>query len=182
MKESSVSAFVRLARWIACAAVALTLGAGTLLAQATGKIEGRVRDQAGAPIASAQVRINGTAFGAVANAQGYYFINNVPSGVYELVGTFVGYKPVGVAGLRVAAGQTITQDFTLEQTPIEITEITVVGAQNALVPRDQVTTKVTVFLEVEGAAHYLPAYAGNLDIMTSAALRTAEEIARRNAR
>ena len=41
--------------------------------------------------------------------------------------------------------------------------------------------KVTVFLEVEGAAHYLPAYAGNLDIMTSAALRTAERIAERMA-
>jgi len=39
--------------------------------------------------------------------------------------------------------------------------------------------KVTAFLEVEGAAHYLPAYAGNLDIMTSAALRTAERIALR---
>jgi len=36
-----------------------------------------------------------------------------------------------------------------------------------------------VFLQVEGAAHFLPAYAGNLDIMTSAALRTAEDIARR---
>lgn len=40
--------------------------------------------------------------------------------------------------------------------------------------------KVTVFLEVEGAAHYLPAYAGNLDIMTSAALKTAEKIATRH--
>lgn len=39
--------------------------------------------------------------------------------------------------------------------------------------------KVSVFLEVEGAAHYLPAYAGNLDIMTSAALRTAEKVAAR---
>ena len=36
--------------------------------------------------------------------------------------------------------------------------------------------KVSVFIEVEGAAHYLPAYAGNLDIMTSAALKTAEAI------
>lgn len=39
--------------------------------------------------------------------------------------------------------------------------------------------KTSIFLEVEGAAHYLPAYAGNLDIMTSAALRTAESMARK---
>jgi acetaldehyde dehydrogenase len=37
--------------------------------------------------------------------------------------------------------------------------------------------KVSVFLEVEGAGHYLPKYAGNLDIMTSAALRTGERLA-----
>ncbi|AKM44935.1 acetaldehyde dehydrogenase [Burkholderia contaminans] len=37
--------------------------------------------------------------------------------------------------------------------------------------------KTSVFVEVEGAAHYLPAYAGNLDIMTSAALATAERMA-----
>lgn len=37
-------------------------------------------------------------------------------------------------------------------------------------------TRVVVLLQVRGAAHYLPEYAGNLDIMTSAALRTAERI------
>jgi acetaldehyde dehydrogenase len=36
--------------------------------------------------------------------------------------------------------------------------------------------KTSVFLEVEGAAHYLPNYAGNLDIMTSASLKTAERL------
>ncbi|KCB26291.1 acetaldehyde dehydrogenase (acetylating) [Bordetella hinzii] len=41
--------------------------------------------------------------------------------------------------------------------------------------------KTSIFLEVEGAAHYLPAYAGNLDIMTSAGLRTAEQMAARMA-
>jgi acetaldehyde dehydrogenase len=39
--------------------------------------------------------------------------------------------------------------------------------------------KSSVFLEVEGAAHYLPAYAGNLDIMTSAAMATADRLAER---
>ena len=39
--------------------------------------------------------------------------------------------------------------------------------------------KTTVFLEVEGAGHYLPSYAGNLDIMNSAAMATADRWAER---
>ena len=41
--------------------------------------------------------------------------------------------------------------------------------------------KTSVFLEIEGAGHYLPKFAGNLDIMTSAALRTGECLARAKA-
>jgi acetaldehyde dehydrogenase len=37
--------------------------------------------------------------------------------------------------------------------------------------------KTSILLEIEGAGHYLPAYAGNLDIMTSAALKTGEKLA-----
>ncbi len=39
--------------------------------------------------------------------------------------------------------------------------------------------KTSIYLEVEGAGHYLPPYAGNLDIMTSAALQTGERLAAR---
>src|SRR3990170_7452187 len=80
MKVSHVSAFGRAARIFALAAVTLGVGAAPLLAQGAGKIEGRVRDQAGAPIVNAQIVIVGTAFNAQTNPQGYYFINNVPAG------------------------------------------------------------------------------------------------------
>ncbi|MGI9084918.1 MAG: acetaldehyde dehydrogenase (acetylating) [Aeromicrobium sp.] len=39
-------------------------------------------------------------------------------------------------------------------------------------------TKVSVFVEIEGAGDYLPPYAGNLDIMTAAATRVGESIAK----
>jgi hypothetical protein len=142
MKQSCVSAFVRAARVFALAAVALTWGAGSLLAQgSTGKIEGRVRDQAGAPIANAQVFIVGTAFNALTNPQGYYFINNVPAGTYNVRAAFIGYKSTQVDGVKVLAGQTITVDIQLEQTAVQIQEITVVTQTQPLVPRDEVTSK-----------------------------------------
>ena len=145
MKPSRVSAFGRVARSLALAAVVLALGAGTLLAQgSTGKIEGRVRDQAGAPIANAQVFIVGTAFNALTNPQGYYFINNVPGGTVSVRAAFIGYKSTQVDGVRVLAGQTITVDVQLEQTAVEIQEITVVSQTQPLVPRDEVTTKQRV--------------------------------------
>jgi hypothetical protein len=144
MTRSSVRAFARGARRFALAAVGLALGAGALHAQATGKIEGHVRDQSGAPVASAQVVIVGTAFVATANGQGYYFINNVPAGTVDLRAVFVGYKGVQANALRVLAGQTMTQDFVLEQSPLQIEEITAIAADNPLVPRDAVTTKQVV--------------------------------------
>ena len=77
----------------------------------------------------------------------------------------------------VAEVQTYVPGYRLKQ-PVQFESI---GSNKPLhIPEmggDFTGLKVSVFLEVEGAAHYLPAYAGNLDIMTSAAMKTAEKIA-----
>jgi len=142
MTERSRSAFQRLAGVAVAWAAAVVLGAGVLAAQGTtGKIEGTVRDQSGAPINGAQVFIVGTAFAAVSNERGYYFINNVPAGVMVVRAQYIGYQPAEVRNVRVFANQTMTVNATMEQRAIEVTGVTVTVEQTPIVPRDQVTSR-----------------------------------------
>lgn len=79
----------------------------------------------------------------------------------------------------VARVQTYVPGYRLKQR-VQFDRVADDDPLRSLLPPDSRpgdAAKVSVFLEVEGAAHYLPAYAGNLDIMTSAALRTAERMA-----
>lgn len=75
----------------------------------------------------------------------------------------------------VAEVQAYVPGYRLKQ-QVQITPIPPGQPATGLTGGEPVTHQVAVFLEIEGAAHYLPAYAGNLDIMTSTALRTAETL------
>jgi len=139
------SAVVRFA--VLCSAFALAVGIATspLAAQeVAGKVEGTVTDQAGAPVANAQVFVVGTSFGAVTNDKGYYFINNVPVGTYSMRAQFIGYAPSEVRAVRVLGGQTQTVPIKMQSSAVVLTGITVTAAANPIVPRDQVTSKAIV--------------------------------------
>ncbi len=127
------------------AAFAATAGVSVLNAQSTAKLEGHVFDTQKQPIPNATVIIVGTAYSAKTDARGYYFIENVPAAAYSVRATYVGYKPREVSGLRLSGGQTQSNfDFALEASPVQLNDIEVTAAKNALVPRDAVTTKQTV--------------------------------------
>ncbi|MDP3911701.1 MAG: TonB-dependent receptor [Gemmatimonadales bacterium] len=126
-------------------AVAFAFATAPLAAQqTTGKIEGTVTDQAGVPIANAQVFVVGTSFGAVSNERGYYFINNVPVGTHTVRGQFIGYAPAEVRNVRVQGGYTLTVDIPMQSSAVVLTGITVSAQANPIVPRDQVATRTTI--------------------------------------
>ncbi len=133
-----------LGRCLVLGAVFAVFAAPLAAQQTTGKIEGTVTDQTGAPIGNAQVFVVGTSFGAVTNDKGYYFVNNVPVGTYNLRAQFIGYAPSEVRNIRVLGGQTITGDIKMQSSAVVLTAITVTEAANPLVPRDQVTSKSIV--------------------------------------
>ena len=140
MLEKSGAAMSRWAR-LALAVVLLAFGATGLWAQGTtGKIEGTVTDPNGQPVAGAQVIIVGTAAGAVTGSTGYYFINNVPAGVYTLRAQMIGFSPSETRNARVLADQTLTVNFSLSAATV-LGAISVTVQQNPIVPRDQVTSK-----------------------------------------
>ncbi len=83
-----------------------------------------------------------------------YDRDEVADSINEMVRTVASYVP----GYRIKAEPVFDEDLFRT-------------------PGGDVKARVVVLLEVEGAADYLPPYAGNLDIMTASAVRVAEAVA-----
>jgi protocatechuate 3,4-dioxygenase beta subunit len=92
----------------------LALGGPPLGAQSpTAKLQGNVRDSAGQPVPAARVTVVGTAFEARTDSSGYYFINSILSGRYDVEAHASGHKPTRTTGVRMRAGYTVTLDIKL---------------------------------------------------------------------
>ena len=97
-------------------------------------------DEQGAPIAGAQVGVQGTTAGAQTGTNGEYVILRVPVGAQTVRARMVGFRPDS-ASVTVAPDQRASQDFTLQRDPLQLQTLVVTGTQT---PRMNLDASVAV--------------------------------------
>jgi len=102
-------------------------GAADATAQQTGNVTGSVtKASTGEPIVGAQVSIEGTGLGALTNNSGRFVILNVPAGQQTVHVQFVGWGSQNQT-VNVEAGGSVTTDFELRESAIEMEGLVVTG-------------------------------------------------------
>ena len=153
------------------ASAALMSTASPASAQQDGRITGVVRSgDTQRPLSGAQVFIQGTRIGALSNQEGRYLITGVPAGTHEVRVTIIGYTPTGQQ-VTVAAGQTVTADFTLSETAVALEGLVVTGTAREVRARevgnalDAVTSRELESIPVTNAENILAGRVPGLTVL-----------------
>jgi len=89
-------------------------------------IKGTVTDSLNQPMYNASVILEGQSRGALTNEKGFYTINNVPAGTYNLIFRSTGFNTI-TRSITLTAGQTLISDAVLISAIQEIDEMVVIG-------------------------------------------------------
>jgi outer membrane receptor protein involved in Fe transport len=117
---------------------AVTLTAGT-----NGTLEGTVSDkQTGELLPGATIKISGLNIGTVTDPNGYYTINNIPSGIYDVVVSYVGYSTLTIKVVRIKADLKTKIDVELSQSTVEISAVEIT-AEKPPIQKDVTGTSYT---------------------------------------
>ncbi len=121
-------------------AILLLIGS-MAFAGTTGKISGVVTDKdTKEPLPGVNVVVEGTTLGAATDANGRYFILQVPPGTYSVVVTMIGYQATKVTNVKVSVDLTTTQNFQISSKVVELGEAIEIVADRPLIQKDGVTT------------------------------------------
>ncbi|MBC8186032.1 TonB-dependent receptor [candidate division KSB1 bacterium] len=112
----------------------------TLALAQTGKVRGVVTDgETGEVLPGANIMIEGTSLGDAADLNGVYVVLGVPPGLYTVKASFIGYKTMSVANIRVSSNLSFTLDFALSPATIEGETVEII-AERPLVQRNTTNT------------------------------------------
>ena len=117
------------------------------IAGTTGKIAGKVIDaQSHEGLPGVNVVVPGTAWGAMTDVDGNYYIINLPPGKYQLKASAIGYAPIIESGISVSVDQTTKIDFQIQPEAVQINAVEVI-AKRPIIQKDLTSTTATVTSE-----------------------------------
>lgn len=122
----------------------LLLASQVVFAGTTGKIAGKLIDAATKEaLPMVNVQIVGTTMGATTDANGNYFILNVPVGTYTVRASLIGYATKSSSEVKVMVDMTTTLDIALDQSAVQIGDV-LVTANRPAIQLDRTSTKHTM--------------------------------------
>lgn len=95
--------------------------------QISGTVSGTVKDTSGDSLPFASVLVEGLKLGVLTNDNGFYTINNVPKGKYNLIVSFVGYGTRSIPFEISESNNKVNLDFTLQESTENLDEVTING-------------------------------------------------------
>jgi iron complex outermembrane receptor protein len=111
----------------------------------SGRIRGRVVDNAGTALPGAVVTVEGTLLRAVAGPQGDYGIGGVPAGTHTVRARRIGYAAASLQ-VVVPAGNEVRQDFALVRSAVQLAPVdVVVGSRARHTAAEELAVPVDVF-------------------------------------
>ncbi|HEY0972238.1 MAG TPA: TonB-dependent receptor [Gemmatimonadales bacterium] len=134
----SIRSFSCRAARSACLSLGLVFAGRAALAQTTpvadASIRGRVLDLAGQPVAQAQVvaqdEATGTERGSIVDGDGRYTLRGLAVGRYTVRVRALGFQPAVQTGRALAAGETLTLDFSLAPAATALTQQVVTATRS----------------------------------------------------
>jgi outer membrane receptor for ferrienterochelin and colicin len=130
-------------RWYLVFAVVIGLICSNSSVQAgtTGKLAGKVTDrQTKEALYGVNISVLPTKLGGISDAEGKYYVLNLPPGVYQVRASYLGYTSITVQNIKISADQTTHLDIELSQESLQLQTITVVS-DNPTVRKDLTSTE-----------------------------------------
>jgi len=137
----------RLLRMSVTLGVMLILSVPAVRAASVGKIAGVVKDaQSGDPLPNANLVLADAQLGTTSDEDGRFYILNVPTGIYTLKATYIGYRAYQVENVRVSDGLTTNLEISMLPADIQVAEV-IVKAQRPII--DQTATNAVRIVGAE---------------------------------
>lgn len=127
------------------------------MALAQSKIEGRLANSKSEPLPFVSLALlNATdsslAKGGISDAEGKFMLDNVPSGSYRLVGSFVGYKRETLSKIEIQSTRNVTLGtLVLEEETMVLNDVTVTAAKQQFeLKQDRMVMNIGAFPTMSG--------------------------------